>query len=204
VLAAARELFRSEGVGVPLDAIARRAGVGAGTVHRHFPTKEALLAEIVVEDLERRVAAVRERPADTDPGVALFALLEGLLDDGLANAALKAALVETDADLAVRATAATELQELLSELLAAAQRAGAVRTDVDTGDLKAVLVAALAARSGLAEDDLVVRVRAAVVNSALRVAVEQHALRGPANADGEALVRTVHAALRVAAEGLPD
>jgi len=45
------ELFATEGLSVPLDEVARRAGVGAGTVHRHFPTKEALFAAVVVDQV---------------------------------------------------------------------------------------------------------------------------------------------------------
>jgi AcrR family transcriptional regulator len=51
VLAAARTSFAEEGPDVPLDVIAERAGVGAGTVHRHFPTKEALIAAVVTDRL---------------------------------------------------------------------------------------------------------------------------------------------------------
>ncbi|MFD6451097.1 helix-turn-helix domain-containing protein, partial [Nocardia sp. NPDC060220] len=47
VLAAAQEAFAAEGISVPLDDIARRAGVGAGTVYRHFPTKEALFTAAI-------------------------------------------------------------------------------------------------------------------------------------------------------------
>src|SRR3954471_8222558 len=82
VLAAARELFAAEGVHVPLDEIARRAGVGAGTVHRHFPTKDALLARIVRADLHRRIEHARAEIDASGPAEALFALLLGLLDDG--------------------------------------------------------------------------------------------------------------------------
>lgn len=149
MVAAARALFAAEGVDVPLDAVARRAGVGAGTVHRHFATKEALLAEVVVGDLERLVARSRELPA-ANPGEALLAVLGALLDDGLANAAVKAALAETGFSVAsVRPDLAAALRELLAELLAAAQRAGAVRHDVDAGELRAVLVAALSAQAAV-------------------------------------------------------
>src|SRR5438876_7565800 len=52
VLAAAQEAFAAEGIAVPLDEIARRAGVGAGTVYRHFPTKEALFEAVIADRLE--------------------------------------------------------------------------------------------------------------------------------------------------------
>jgi AcrR family transcriptional regulator len=52
LLQAARESFAAEGLSVPVDEIARRAGVGAGTIHRHFPTKESLCEAIVLDHLE--------------------------------------------------------------------------------------------------------------------------------------------------------
>src|SRR6266568_1718289 len=73
VLHAAREAFAASGFGVPLDEIAARAGVGPGTVYRHFPTKEALF-EAVVADARRRSQA-------TDPGEAFFGFLARIGDE---------------------------------------------------------------------------------------------------------------------------
>jgi AcrR family transcriptional regulator len=147
-VAAARELFAVEGIEAPLDEVARRAGVGAGTVHRHFPTKDALLSEIVLGDLKRRLDKARADADRLTPHDALFALLGGLLDDGLSNAALKAALAESGIDLATaRTDVHDQLDGVLGDLLPRAQRAGAVRRDVDANDVKAVLAAALAAQA---------------------------------------------------------
>src|SRR6266545_3604820 len=66
VLEAAKEAFAAEGLAVPLDEIARRAGVGAGTVYRHFPTKEALF-EAVILDRVRKLVDYAESLADADP-----------------------------------------------------------------------------------------------------------------------------------------
>jgi AcrR family transcriptional regulator len=52
VLSAAEEVFASEGPAVPIDEVARRAGVGVGTVYRHLPTKQALFEAIVVARIE--------------------------------------------------------------------------------------------------------------------------------------------------------
>ena len=60
VLEAAEEVFASEGLAVPIDEVARRAGVGVGTVYRHFPTKEALFEAIVVARLEALVERAEE------------------------------------------------------------------------------------------------------------------------------------------------
>jgi AcrR family transcriptional regulator len=146
VLGAARELFAADGVDVPLDEIARRAGVGAGTVHRHFPTKEALLAAIVVERLERRADEGLRLAAD-DPAEGLFELLDRLLDDGRENLAVKAALAESGFRLRVAAgDTAGRLDAAFVSLLDSAQQTGTVRADIDLDDLKAALAGALAAQ----------------------------------------------------------
>ena len=67
ILEVAREVFASEGLAVPIDTVATRAGIGVGTVYRHFPTKEALFAAIVSDRVqaladEARAARRRGRP----------------------------------------------------------------------------------------------------------------------------------------------
>jgi AcrR family transcriptional regulator len=85
VLEAAQEAFTAEGLSVPLDEIARRAGVGAGTVYRHFPTKEALFEAVVVHRIQGLTedALTRAQQAGSvrrDVGVAdLGALVLGCL-----------------------------------------------------------------------------------------------------------------------------
>src|SRR5712691_4544222 len=75
VLDAARAAFAAQGLSVPLDEIARHAGVGPGTLYRHFPTKEALI-EAVVHDRLQGLAADGAALLDApDPGAAFFAFL---------------------------------------------------------------------------------------------------------------------------------
>src|SRR5262245_61907213 len=92
VLEVAYETFAADGLGVPIDEIARRAGVGAGTVYRHFPTKEDLY-RAVVEDRIRSIADMgRALLVEGKPGEALFTflrsmvLLWGATDRGLSEA----------------------------------------------------------------------------------------------------------------------
>jgi AcrR family transcriptional regulator len=140
VLRAAQELFTADGLSVPLDEVARRAGVGAGTVHRHFPTKEALLAAIVVDRVEQLVATGRALAGSADPGAALLRLLALMLDEGAVSHPLKAALVGTDFDLRTAAPGAAEdLHAAVAALLAEAQRASQVRRDLDADDVMALL-----------------------------------------------------------------
>jgi AcrR family transcriptional regulator len=63
ILVAARELFAEQGMDAPLDGLAKRAGVGAGTLYRHFPGREALVAELLMAemgDLEQEFVALRQ------------------------------------------------------------------------------------------------------------------------------------------------
>jgi len=60
ILQAAREVFAKSGIDAQMDDVASRAGVGVGTVYRHFPTKEALMAELVRQKFRVFAAAARE------------------------------------------------------------------------------------------------------------------------------------------------
>jgi len=75
ILRAAEETFASEGVAVPIDVVAQRAGVGVGTLYRHFPTKEALFEAIVVSRLQKIQAALDSHTNDPDPGDAFFSFM---------------------------------------------------------------------------------------------------------------------------------
>src|SRR5260370_4133101 len=70
VLEVAQAVFATEGLAVPIDEIARRAGVGAGTVYRHFPTKEALFEAIVISRVERLTEEGGSLASAEDPGPA--------------------------------------------------------------------------------------------------------------------------------------
>jgi AcrR family transcriptional regulator len=140
VLAAAEEVFATAGVSVPIDEIARRAGVGAGTVYRHFPTKESLFEAIVVTRIGRLVDQARSLSTAADPGAAFFGFLTGMVVDGVAKRDLVDALAATGFDLhGATAELVQELRSAMAELLRRAQEAGAVRDDVAPSDLTALV-----------------------------------------------------------------
>jgi AcrR family transcriptional regulator len=145
VLEVAYETFAAEGLSVPIDEIARRAGVGAGTVYRHFPTKEDLFRAVVNDRLGRIVENGRAL-LTPDPGDALFTFLRSMvLQWGATDQGLVDALAGIGIDIETAAPAAEEaFLEMLRDLLQAAQKAGAVRRDVDVMDVKAILVGSLA------------------------------------------------------------
>jgi AcrR family transcriptional regulator len=141
VLDVAMEAFAAEGLSVPVHEIARRAGVGTGTVSRHFPTKESLFEAIVHSIVARLVTRANELSTTADPDVAFFDFLASMVEEGATNRALADALARAGFDIDVAAsTGGHDLGRVLAELLAAAQRAGSVRPDIDAADLKAFLV----------------------------------------------------------------
>ncbi|GAB2994554.1 TetR/AcrR family transcriptional regulator [Amycolatopsis acidiphila] len=146
VLAAAQEAFADEGLAVPLDEIARRAGVGAGTVYRHFPSKESLFEAVVLDGVERLAEQARERLSEDDAGRAFFDFLEIVAEQALLNKALCEALESAGSGLSKRVEPATDFRARFGELLRRAQAAGAVRDDVEPGDLTGLLAGYLAIR----------------------------------------------------------
>jgi len=136
VLAAAEAEFASHGIAVQMDDIAKRAGVGVGTVYRHFPTKEALFEEIVYTRLERLACEARELADMEDPGGALFDFLAKLVEQGSSKRDLADALSGAGVDLHVALSQVKlELEAAVRVLLERAQKAGVVRDDVVIGDL---------------------------------------------------------------------
>ncbi|MGQ4388850.1 TetR/AcrR family transcriptional regulator [Streptomyces sp. SAS_270] len=146
ILETARTAFATEGLAVPLDEIARRAGVGPGTVHRHFPTKEALFEAVVREHLEQLTLDVRAALTEAEAGPAFFAFLAQMTTEADAKQDLTEAVTAAGGPMgAATEELAAQLRELFGALLARAQQAGAVRDDVDAADVQAIVVAALTA-----------------------------------------------------------
>jgi AcrR family transcriptional regulator len=145
VLRTARHLFAAHGLGVSLDEIARRAGVGPGTVHRHFPTKDALYLAVATDMLERLVAQA-EKLAATDDPAALFGLLSRMMAAGADNIAVKSALAAAEFDLRTAAPElAADLTRHVAGLLDRAQAAGVARRDATVGEVMALVAGAFAA-----------------------------------------------------------
>jgi AcrR family transcriptional regulator len=141
VLAVAADVFAAEGLGVPIHEIARRAGVGTGTVSRHFPTKEELWAAILLERMERLTAEADALAASEEPGEAFFRFFATLVHEGATNRGLAEALAGAGYDLdAVGVEAGYDVSGRLRTLLAMAQQAGSVRSDVEYADVKALMV----------------------------------------------------------------
>jgi len=132
---AAREAFAAHGANAPLDDIARSAGVGAGTLYRHFPTRLALV-EAVYRDSVARLCAEGERLAATEsPADALVDWLRGFVTVVAEKRGLAAALTEEGQASELFAQCHAMISTTGNDLLDRAKRAGAVRDDLTYGDM---------------------------------------------------------------------
>lgn len=142
LVAVAREVFAEQGTDASLRDVARRAGVGIGTLYRHFPTRDALLEAVLSRGFEE-MRACAERLLDAGaPAQALAQWLRELARRSGAYRGLPAsvltALADKDSDLHGSCAA---MHRAAARLLERAQQAGAVRGDVEADDLFAAAAA---------------------------------------------------------------
>lgn len=143
VLIAADAVFAAHGVTASTEEVARAAGVGIGTVFRHFPTKEALLRAVLVSRLQRFLAEARELATEADAGEAFFTLVTRAANQSAAKNAAAAVLAEAGVDVSAdTAPIWAELRTSLGVLLHRAQAVGAVRSDVGVDEVTALLAGA--------------------------------------------------------------
>jgi AcrR family transcriptional regulator len=156
ILEVARETFTQEGLNVPVDLIAERANVGVGTLYRHFPTKEALASAILANRLEALIGEAEQLGESPDPGDAFFGFLRLMATRSAADMALADAFTEAGYDVKSGSAQFKErLLEAIDRLLRRAQAAGAVRTDLTSSDVLALMAASCMAtgRFGLSGAD---------------------------------------------------
>jgi AcrR family transcriptional regulator len=135
VLAAAREAFTENGASTSLEAIARRAGVGIGTLYRHFPTRQALLEAVYVEEVEQLATAAGEL-SSLEPWPALEAWLVRLGAYLVTKHALASELLNyVDSHADVFAACRMELFDAGQPLLDRAKAAAEVRPDAELKDV---------------------------------------------------------------------
>jgi AcrR family transcriptional regulator len=141
VLEAAKSVFSSDDATASLEAVARRAGVGIGTLYRHFPTREALFEAVYRREVEHLVEEAERLKADPAPADALRRWMRA----NVAFVATKRGMTEA---LALAAHANSELSaysferltRAVRELLDRAVAAGQVRPDISAEDIVRTLV----------------------------------------------------------------
>lgn len=144
LVAAARLVVAEQGADASLRDVARRAGVGLGTLYRHFPTREALFDALLRASFDELTARAGELDASAAPADALVCWLRQAV--GVAHAyrgvtaAMMAAIADPDSALH---TSCVTMRAAGTRLLVRAQESGAARPDMDGVDLFA-LIGALA------------------------------------------------------------
>jgi AcrR family transcriptional regulator len=154
ILQSARAAFAESGADAQIDDVARHAGVGVGTVYRHFPTKQALLTELVRQTFRLFTGWAREA---LEAGGEPFALIEGLLrriaETAAGDVGVQYALASSAAQ-AARSEAQAEQDELIAviaELTGRARRAGTIRPGIEATDIAMLIcgvVSAMGPRPG--------------------------------------------------------
>ncbi len=136
IVETAREAFAERGPEVSLNAIAQRAGIGAGTLYRHFPSREALIEAVYRGDISALTDQAAKLAAAHDP----LAALESWVCEQLVPAQQRPGIAATLKDALARAPEAFSLSkerfnQAADSLVGAAQAAGVIRRDVETRDI---------------------------------------------------------------------
>lgn len=141
LLEAGKAAFNEIGAEAPLEEIARRAGVGIGTLYRHFPTRDALLAGVYRREVEQLAAAADTLLAGRPAGQALEAWLHMLVDYMATKRVIAPALRASAGEgQQLYAASGTAITEALDRLRAAAVAGGDVRPEIGPEDLRRIMV----------------------------------------------------------------
>jgi AcrR family transcriptional regulator len=149
VLAAAEEVFAESGLKGQIEEVARRAGVGVGTVCRNFPTKQALVEAVLTSMYESLVNRAREALDNPDPGEGFERFFVALPEFHARHRALGEQMAK-ELELPTSAQPLREqLTRALTELVSRAQASGAIRADIGPADVS-LLFAGIAHATALA------------------------------------------------------
>jgi AcrR family transcriptional regulator len=134
LVAAAADAIGELGPAVSLEVVAKRAGVGVGTLYRHFPNRQALLEAVYRDQVNLQCARGRELQATMPPAEALTLWLHSVLTHNLTMRGLKEALMAGEIS-PLTSDCKAMMHEVGGQLLSSAQAAGAVRRDLEITDL---------------------------------------------------------------------
>nr|WSY55831.1 TetR/AcrR family transcriptional regulator [Streptomyces sp. NBC_00886] len=134
LLKVAAEAFAEHGENASLDDIAKRAGVGSGTLYRHFPTRQALLEAVYVDAIEALAGRADEIARELPPGEALLEWLYEVCVGTIQVRGLKALLgsAVTDGSNATLTACGTFMKAAAERLVVAAQKEGTLRPDIES------------------------------------------------------------------------
>lgn len=133
LLDVAHRAFLDGGVGASMDDIARRAGVGIGTLYRHFPSRDALVLALVADDLDR-LAGLADAWATDDASGSVEEWLGELVTHNLTYRGLAEAITSASGTPTPLGAACDRIHRAGAALVRRAQDRGSIRTDVNPGD----------------------------------------------------------------------
>ncbi len=137
---AARRVFTDEGTGASMEAVARDAGVGIGTLYRHFPKRIDLVEAVYRNDVEELVTAAEKAVANSGPLEAVDEFLQAFVRYAEAKRTLLSELREAfDKDPELKSRSRARIDQALDLVLSRAQRAGVVRGDVDSSEVVSMI-----------------------------------------------------------------
>jgi AcrR family transcriptional regulator len=148
ILEAAKDVFGEQGADAQMDDVARRAGVGVGTVYRHFPNKDVLMGELVTEKFRSFTQAAGEALENEDAWKGFCGLLEDTAAHMAENVALQDALRTTSAAFEYAEPARLELNAQLERLVKRAQKEGKLRKDFRAEEIGMLMSGLCASMSG--------------------------------------------------------
>ena len=136
LLSAATELFAEAGADVSLEAIAKRAGLGIGTLYRHFPARDDLVVAAYRNEVQHLCDAADELLAEHEPAEALEAWMDRFVSYVAAKRGMSGALGQVfTADSEVPTASRGQIAGAMARLLGAGQSAGTIRSDVGADDV---------------------------------------------------------------------
>ncbi|MDN3059119.1 TetR/AcrR family transcriptional regulator [Streptomyces sp. SRF1] len=141
VLEAARALFASCGIDVPMATIARRAGVGVATLYRRFPTREALVRAVFSDEFSAYAAVVDDALADDDPWRGFCRAIESVCTSQVHERGFNDAFLSSFPDAVGFERERQRVEEGFAEVIRRAKAAGRLRQDFDLSDLTLILLA---------------------------------------------------------------
>jgi AcrR family transcriptional regulator len=140
LVTAARVVFSQQGGGASMEAIAKEAGVGVGTLYRHFPKRIDVVEAVYREDVDELVSVAESAVAELEPWPALTAWLEAFVRYAIGKRRFLTELHEAfEKNPDLRIASRERIEGAIDIVLARAQDAGVVRTDLDGPDLMQLL-----------------------------------------------------------------
>jgi AcrR family transcriptional regulator len=140
LVAAAREVFAQSGAETSMEAIAKQAGVGIGTLYRHFPTRIDIVEAVYVTDVDQLVETAEQLVAASDPWSAVVGWLQAFVRYAQTKRTLLSELHEAfEKNPQLKSASRARIEGALKMVLDPARQAGVIRTDVDESDLMQLL-----------------------------------------------------------------